>query len=247
MSIKKMPSPHEGHRQRMKERLLHEGLEHFSGHEVLEVLLYYALPYRDTNELGHRLEQTFGGLAKVLEADYRDLIKVEGVTPHVATLIVYSGQLARRYQREQNVLGTILYDSTSMGKYLLPWFVGAKDESVVLMSMDNRYKVLNTTRIFEGSVNSTQFNIRNAVHQALRDNATIVVMSHNHPNGHALPSNADIDTTIRFAKVLDELNIRLVDHLIMAENDFVSLKDSGLMPGAKGKSRLLKQVADNTR
>ncbi len=242
----KTPSPHEGHRQRMKERFLQEGLTHFSGHEVLEMLLYYALPYRDTNELGHRLEQSFGSLAKVLEADYHDLVKVEGVTPHVATLIAFCGQLARRYQREQYAMGTVLYDATSIGKYLLPWFSGAKDESVVLLSMDNRHKVLNTTRVFEGSVNSTQFNIRGAVHQVLRDNATVVVMAHNHPNGHALPSKADLDTTARFARVLEELNIRLFDHLVMAEDDFVSLAESGLMPGL-WRATPLGRVADNTR
>ncbi len=250
MAEKKDVSAHEGHRQRMKQRFLQEGLMHFSGHEVLEMLLFYALPYRNTNDLGHRLEQTFGSLTKVLEADYRDLVKVEGVTPHVATLIALSGQLARRYQREQYAVGTILYDAPAMGKFLLPWFSGAKDESVVLMSMDNRYKVLNTTRIFEGSVNSTQFNIRGAVHQALRDNATMVVMAHNHPNGHAFPSNADIDTTARFAKVLKELNIRLLDHLVVAEDDFVSFAQSGLLPevfSASTHKVVLGRVADHTR
>ncbi len=250
MAKDKTPSPHEGHRQRMKERFLQDGLAHFSGHEVLELLLFYALPYRNTNDLGHRLEQSFGSLSKVLEADYRDLLKVEGVTPHVATLIAFCGQLARRYQREQYAMGTVLYDAPAMGQYLLPWFSGMKDESVVLMSMDNRYKVLNTTRVFEGSVNSTQFSLRGAVHQVLRDNATLVVMAHNHPNGHALPSNADLDTTERFAKVLRELNVRLIDHLIISDDDFVSFKDSGFLPeifGTRAQSPSIRKVADGSR
>ncbi len=221
---------HEGHRQRMKERLLAEGLTHFSGHEVLEMLLYYAIPYRDTNPLGHRLENKFGSLSKVLEADYADLLRVEGVTPHSAALISLCGQLARRYQREQYAMGALLYTTDDFGNFILPWFSGAKDESVVLLSMDNRHKVLNTTRIFEGSVNSTQFSVRDAVQQVLRDNATQVVMAHNHPNGHAFPSRADLDTTTRFAAVLRELNVRLLDHLVVSEGDFVSLAESRLLP-----------------
>ena len=244
---------HEGHRQRMKERFLKEGLSHFSGHEVLEMLLYYAIPYRNTNDLGHRLEQSFGGLAKVLEADYHDLLKVHGVTPHIATLLTLCGQVARRYQREQYAMGTILYDTDSMGRYLLPWFSGQKDESVVLMSMDNRYRVLNTTRVFEGSVNSTQFNIRGAVHQLLRDNATMAVMAHNHPNGHALPSQADVATTRYFAMVLRELGIRLIDHLIVSEDDFVSLAQSRItadifsLPQNGGYSKSTQKVADHNQ
>ncbi len=226
LSEKKEKNPHEGHRQRMKERFLNEGLSHFSGHEVLEMLLYYAIPYRDTNDLGHTLEDSFGSLTKVLEADYQDLIKVDGVTPHIATLITLCGQVARRYQREQYAFVKPMYKSDEFGRYLLPWFSGQKDESVVLMSMDNRYKVLNTTRVFTGSVNSTQFSMRGAVQQVLRDNATMVVMAHNHPNGHALPSNADIETTRRFAKLLQELGIKLIDHLIVSDDDFVSLAQS---------------------
>ncbi len=226
MAQDKEKRAHDGHRQRMKERFLREGLAHFSGHEVLEMLLFYALPYRNTNDLGHKLEDSFGSLTKVLEADYQDLVKVEGVTPHIATLITLCGQLAHRYQREQYAFVTPLYKPEEFGRYLLPWFSGQKEESVVLMSMDNRYKVLNTTRVFTGSVNSTQFSMRGAVQQLLRDNATMVVMAHNHPNGHALPSNADIETTRRFAKILQELGIKLIDHLIISEDDFLSLSQT---------------------
>ena len=252
MAQEKEKNAHEGHRQRMKERFLHEGLSHFSGHEVLEMLLYYAIPYRDTNDLGHTLENSFGSLAKVLEADYRDLIKVKGVTPHIATLITFCGQLARRYQREQYTFTTPLYKPDEYGKHLIPWFSGQKDESVVLMSMDNRYKVLNTTRVFTGSVNSTQFSMRGAVQQLLRDNATMVVMAHNHPNGHAFPSNADIETTRKFATLLKELGIKLIDHLIISEDDYVSLaqtRDTACLFRAEptAHTQTLPRVADKSQ
>ena len=211
---------HEGHRQRMKERFLVNGLDGFSDHEILELLLFYAIPYRDTNPLAHELVTRFGSWTQVVNADYNDLLTVPGVTPHVASLITLVGQSAARYYRDI-VAGDVvqLYDTKQMAEYLIPWFLGEKNESVVMVSLDNKRKVLNTTRIFRGSVNSAQFNIRIAVQQALRDNATQVILAHNHPNGFCFPSNADVSTTERVVQVLKPLDVRVVDHLIISEGD----------------------------
>lgn len=211
---------HEGHRARMKERFLVNGLDGFSDHEILELLLFYAIPYRDTNPLAHELTKRFGTWMQVVNADYRDLLTVPGVTPHVASLLTLVGQAAVRYYMD-TVAGDVvqLFDTNMMADYLIPWFLGGKDESVVMVSLDNKRKVLNTTRIFEGSVNSAQFNVRLAVQQALRDNATQIVLAHNHPNGFCFPSNADVSTTEYLAEVLKPLDIRIVDHLIISEGD----------------------------
>ena len=226
MAEKERCVSHDGHRQRMKDRFLRDGLDGLQEHEVLELLLYYALPYRDTNGLGHLLIDRFGGLCKVLDGEYADLRKVPGVTPHVATLLTLCGQTAHRYMRQCYDVGTQLYDTDMLGQYVLPWFVGQKNESVLLISLDNRCKLLNATRIFEGSVNSTQFNFRQVLQQVLQDNATQVVLAHNHPSGFAIPSAADVDTTRRFASVLAVVGVRLLDHLIVSENDYVSMADT---------------------
>ena len=211
---------HEGHRGRMKERFLANGLNGFSDHEILELLLYYAIPYRDTNPLAHELVARYGSWTQAVCADHRDLLEVPGVTPHVATLLTLVGQAAIRYYRDIAAGKVVqLYDTKRMVAYLIPWFLGEKDESVVLVSLDNKRKVLNATRIFEGSVNSAQFNVRLAVQQALRDNATQVVLAHNHPNGFCFPSDADITTTRYLAQVLRPLDIRIIDHLIVSEGD----------------------------
>lgn len=217
---------HEGHRQRMKERFLSGGLDGFSSHEVLEMLLFYAIPYRDTNGLGHTLSDTLGGLVNVLDANYTDLVKLPGVTPHVATLITLCGSIARRYQREQYGRVQQLLNTEELCRFIMPWFIGEKEESVLLVSMDNKRKLLNTTRIFQGSVNAAELNVRVAVQQALRDNATQVVIAHNHPSGFAIPSRADVETTVHFAKVLSMVDVRLLDHIIVAEGDCVSMADS---------------------
>lgn len=226
MAANKLSGEHEGHRQRMKERLHRDGLTGFEEHEVLEMLLFYALPYRNTNGLGHKLIDRFGSLANVLDADYADLCKTDGITPHVATLLTLSGQIAHRYIREQYDIGTILYTTADRGRCVLPLFVGKKEECVVLVSMDSRHKLINATCLYHGSVNSVQFSFRTVIQQALQDNATIVFLAHNHPRGFAFPSNADIETTARFADALKVVGIRLIDHLIVADGDFVSLADT---------------------
>ena len=211
---------HEGHRQRMKERFLANGLDGFSDHEILELLLFYAIPYRDTNPLAHTLVDRYGSWTQAVNADYQDLLTVPGVTPHVASLLTVVGQTAIRYYRDIATGQVVqLFDTEMMIDYLVPWFLGEKDESVVLVCLDNKRKVLNTTRIFEGSVNSAQFNVRLAVQQALRDNATQIVLAHNHPNGFCFPSAADIKTTQYLVEVLKPLDIRIIDHLIISEGD----------------------------
>ena len=167
--------------------------------------------------------ERFGSLVGVLEADYADLIRVDGITPHMATLLVLCGQLNRRYAREQYAVGRLLYTTEDYGNCALPWFIGEKVESVVLISMDNRCRLLNTTRIFTGSVNSTHFNFRELVRQTLQDNATQVVLAHNHPNGHACFSQADVQTTVQCLELLAPLQVRLLDHLVISQDDYVSM------------------------
>jgi len=211
---------HEGHRQRMKDRFLSGGLNGFSDHEILELLLFYAVPYRDTNPLAHELTRRFGSWIQVVSADYQDLLSVSGVTPNIATLLQLVGHTAARYYRDVATATVVqLLEPRQMARYLIPWFLGEKEESVVMVSLDNKCKVLNTTRIFEGGVNSAQFNVRLVVQQALRDNATQVVLAHNHPNGYCFPSEADISATQYMIDVLKPLAIRVVDHLVVAEGD----------------------------
>ena len=210
---------HEGHRQRMKERFLTAGLDSFSDHEIVEMMLFYALPYRNTNDLAHTLVDRFGGWTQVLDAHYDDLLSVPGVTPHVATLLTLAGQAARKYHKDMTGTVRQLYSTESLIRHVVPLFLGAKIEKVMMVCLDNKRKHLNTTCLFEGSVNSAQFNVREAVQQALRDNATQVVLAHNHPNGFAFPSSADVTTTQRLMEILRPLDIRLIDHIIVSEGE----------------------------
>lgn len=220
-------SIHDGHRQRLKERFLRDGLDGFTEIQMLELLLFYAIPVKDTNPLAHALLDRFGSLAKVLDAPLDKLMEVNGIKDHAATLIKLTKDLSRCYEvskaKEEKCLPTI----EDCGDYLKPFFKGRKNETVFLLSLDAKLKVLDCREVGEGSVNSANVPIRRVVEMALEAGASSVILAHNHPSGIALPSGEDIQTTRRMATALSAVEIALVDHIVVADDDYVSMVQSG--------------------
>ena len=220
-------SIHKGHRERLKQRFLEEGLDNFTEIQVLELLLFFAIPVKDTNPLAHSLLDHFGSLSRVLEADVEDLKKVPGIKDHAATLLALVIDLCRYYQvncaQETEILTTL----DDCGKYLVPRFFGRTKESVFLLCLDAKCKVLCCKEIGEGSVNAASISVRKVVETALAANATTVILAHNHPSGVAVPSAEDVQTTRRIAAALSAVEIHLADHMVVAEGDYVSMVQSG--------------------
>ena len=227
---------HKEHRKRVKERFCVEGLDNFSDFQVLEMLLFYAVPRVDTNPLAHRLISHFGSLSQVLEAPVAELQKVEGVGEHAAILISLSAQLSRYYQVSRHGKSVILDTTEKYGQYLISQFQNRRNETVFLLCLDAKCKLLCCREIGEGSVNSAAIPVRRIVETALSVNATSVVLAHNHPSGIAVPSAEDVYTTRRVAAALAAVEVVLVDHIVVADDDFVSMLQSGLHhPGGMGQ------------
>ena len=129
---------HEGHRQRLKNRFLTEGLDHFEEVQVLELLLFYCIPQKDTNPIAHALLDRFGSLAQVLEAPPSELKKVPGVKDAVATYLPLITSACRYYLVNRSSNGVILNTIDECGKYLLPFFCGRRNETVYLLCLDAR-------------------------------------------------------------------------------------------------------------
>lgn len=220
-------SIHDGHRQRLKERFRSEGLDNFNDIQVLELLLFYAVPRQDTNPIAHALLERFGTLAQVLEAPVSELEKVKGVGHNAAVLLSLAPQLGRRYQVSKMMNTSILTSVEACGRYLIPHFFGRRNETVFILCLDAKCKVLGCVEVGEGSVNSAGVPIRRIVETALAYNATTVVLAHNHPSGLALPSGEDVQTTHRVAAALNAVEISLADHIVVADDDFVSIVQSG--------------------
>lgn len=220
-------SVHDGHRQRMRERFFHEGMDHFSDYEVLEVLLYYAIPRKDTNLIAHGLIDHFGSLAQVLDASVEELEQVSGISRNAAVLIKLVVGMGRMYGVKRAEENKVLKTIKECGDYLKPYFFGRVNETVFLLCLDAKCKVISCRKVGEGSVNSANVPIRRIVEMALGANATSVVLAHNHPSGIALPSAEDVVTTHRVAAALRTVDVILVDHIVVAEDDFVSMVHSG--------------------
>lgn len=221
-------SIHEGHRQRLKERFRLEGLDNFNDINVLELLLFYCVPRQDTNPLAHRLLDTFGSLSQVLSATPEALEKVEGVGENVSTFLMLMREVVRRYWMDTNSQEDYLIDLKDCGKFLMPYFLHKRNEMVYLLCLDAKCKVIGCRLVGEGSVNSAMISIRKIVETALAANATTVVLAHNHPGGFAIPSHEDKETTLRVARALKAVDITLADHVIIADNEMVSMMQSKL-------------------
>lgn len=217
---------HDGHRERLRKRFMTEGLDNFQSHEILELLLFYAIPRRNTSELAHRLIKHFNSLPAVLEAPVEALVQVEGISTQSAVLISMILQVFRRYNKEKFSPPSILDTTEKLGTVVMPALGYLANEAVLLICMDGKLKLLDSSIITEGSVNSTDITVRMILQRALLFNASVVVLAHNHPSGLATPSKSDIATTIQIVRALRLADIELWDHLIVGDNDMVSMRDT---------------------
>ena len=220
-------SIHDGHRDRLKKQFREGGLENFTDFQILELLLFYIIPRKDTNPIAHRLIDQFGSLYQVLEAPLKELEKVDGIGPNAALLLSLITSVARAYMRDRTEKQQALNTIEACCEYLKYSFVGKREEVVYLLCLDAKCRFLGCREVGRGSVNSANVPIRRVVEMALGMNATSVILAHNHPSGDARPSPEDISTTRRVAAALSFVDVVLEDHIIVADDDYVSLVQSG--------------------
>jgi DNA repair protein RadC len=217
---------HGGHRQRLKKRFLDEGLDHFSEHQVLELLLFYCISRQDTNPIAHTLLNHFGSLENIINATPDELKNIPGIGESTATFLPLLNALYR-YCANNRPKDEILTTLDDCAMYMVSKFDCLKCETVYLLCLDAKGKVLCCKKVGEGSVNSAAVPIRKIVEIALNAGATSAVLAHNHPSGIAIPSNEDQLTTRQLAVALSAVDITLTDHVVVADGDWVSMRQSG--------------------
>ena len=216
---------HTDHRRRVKNRFRNEGLDHFEELHALELLLFYAIPQGDVNPLAHRLLSHFGSLRTVLEAPAEQLMGIKGVGEHTAILLSLVKGLAQKYVTSGDSEAP-LNTMEDCGSYLVNRFIGQRNEVVMLLCLDAKRAPLCCRIVSEGSVNAAEISTRKVVEAALAVNATSAILAHNHPSGIAVPSMQDIVTTRRMGAALSAVDIILEDHIVVADRDYVSLRES---------------------
>ena len=219
--------PHAGHRARLRARFLREGLDAFEDHNALELLLFYAIPQRDTNELAHKLINAFGSLSAVFDAPVESLMQTGGIGENTAVLIKLIPAMYGKYARS-NQRPDVLYlnSAAAAGEYFTSLFAGKSTEHFYAVCMNHKCKVLKTVLISDGTASETAINTRKLLEAAVHTGATDMLIAHNHPEGVAAPSMADVDETNKLFHMLSNAQVRLNDHLIVAGDEWFSMATS---------------------
>lgn len=222
---------HDGHRDRLKQKFLRHGLDSFEDHEVLELLLFYAIPRCDTNPIAHRLINEFGSLTGVIDASAEELCRVEGIGPSAAAMILLFREAFERYHTEKYEKPLVLNSLEDIVAYLEPLFFNEQKEKAVALYVNGRREVLGCVTISKGSIVGADANARDIAENAFRLNATGVILAHNHPAGDAFPSSQDTSATGTLVKSLWPMSIELADHLIFSPKSYFSMRsDPHLAP-----------------
>ncbi len=221
---KKVRNPHQNHRARVRETFRKAGVDGMPDHNLLELLLFYSIPRKDTNELAHRLIETFGSLNGVFDAPYERLMEVEGMGESSALLLSLVPGMCRRYIDGMTDKKKInLSTPEAVKDYIVRKYYGCKTEIFYMLCLDAVGNLINCCKLNEGTTGTVVVDKRIMLETALRNNADKIIFAHNHPNGLAVPSRDDLEMTCDFSTVLSTVGIRLADHFIVAGDDCLSL------------------------
>lgn len=214
---------HEGHRQRLKRKLLNSDDEEILPHEALEALLFYALPQKNTNEIAHELIQRFGGISRVFEANMSDLMQVDGVKEHTATLLKLQTVIYKMYLKDKYEVKNEKLTPYSAGQFAIKLFYGYTVEVLFAIMLDAEFRLISWKKLATGTTNSTPVYTREVLAYAIETKAANVILAHNHPNGMLIPSAGDIKVTTEVERALAFANVALIDHIIVADNKYTSV------------------------
>ena len=221
--MEKKKNPHDGHRQRVREKLIRENsLRAYPDHNILELLLFYAIPRADTNELAHRLIDTFGSFSAVFDADISQLTEVKGVGESTALLLKLIPSVMQRYYEDKMSFPCRITCIEDAVTFFRTKFLSETSEAIYLLCMNNDGKILKFSRIGTGNADSTFTDTRSIIQEMLLSKASTAIIAHNHPSGICAPSTHDINATTQISKLLSGINATLIDHIIIAGNDYFS-------------------------
>ena len=217
---------HDGHRGRMRDRFMKNGLEGYQPHEVLEMLLFYAIPRRNTNPLSHRLLEQCGSLHGVISANPDMLKQVPEMTEPAVVFLTFIRALLD-YDLNEQFVGKPMDTFDAVRTYFVSCFRFERNEVVRAALLDDRLRLVQCVKVSEGHPSAAEISVRKLTELSLHTGCNVLILAHNHPKGTAEPSEADIAVTRSLAQALQLSGIRLVDHIVVGENNAVSLRECG--------------------
>ena len=217
---------HKNHRARMRKRFLKTKFKNFYDHEKLELLLFYAIPVKDTNKIAHELLDKFKTIGGVFDATVDQLMSVDGVGENTAILFKLILEIMKDYSLPE--CKRVSYDNSELlCEYFSNQFLGERNEIVKAVCFDDKLRIIDCADISEGDIGSAQIYIKDLVKFAIKNNSDTIAIAHNHPNGDVNPSDDDLHTTKIIYKRLDGIGIELIDHIVVAKGQTISFRNSG--------------------
>ena len=220
---------HSGHRKRMRTRLNKNGPDTMEDHELIEMLLYYCVPMKDTNEIAHKMLSAFGSMTNLIKASPQEIVKRCDVTENMAMIFSTINGIIKRVSAEAYKQGHIISSTDEAGNLAVSILNGESVECFYVVCLDGKNRIIAIDRISKGVINETYVNTRMVVESVLGHNARSAIFMHNHPSGILKPSFEDIYTTNKIVKVLNAIDIIVLDHLIVAENKYFSMADNEML------------------
>jgi len=239
--VKEEENPHKDHRKRMRNRYMNCKLDGFADHEVLEFLLFYAIPRKNTNKLAHRILSEFSSLSNLFESHPREIMKRCGISENVAVLISLGAPLAKRYNASRWATKKFFRTTEELSTYAKSLFVGEEVECIYLLCFDSKLQLVHPELVERGTINKAGFYTREIMRKVLGHHAVYVVMAHNHPSGDPELSKVDTDTTWNVKRLLESVAIYTIDHLVVAGDEVVSMAKKRIL-GLKGIEGVLKEL-----
>ncbi len=226
--MKKEIPQYANHRRRIKNKYLSEGLDGWYDYEVLELLLFYAIPRKDTKPIAKNLLKKFRNLSGVISADVKELEEVEGVSAHSSVFLKMIEEVTVLCHHEKLQDKDLLNSPKLVSDYLKSSLKYSPDEQFRVLFLNTRNRLIKAETLHTGTVNRSVVYPRKVVERALYHHSTGVILSHNHPAGSLTPSPDDIEATKSIRKALDTVEVNLLDHIIIGGNGYFSFAENGI-------------------
>lgn len=216
---------HEGHRDKMRDRFLETGFSGFSEHQIVEMILFYSYARCDTNEIAHRLINHYGSLADLIDASYEDLVENGRLPKSAAVLLKMIPAIIPVYHDSKS--HREIYDNVEKMKALFtPYFMAVDHEEFRAACFDANLRLNACLLINKGGLTSSEVDMRKLAEAAIKSKAACIAIAHNHPKAAPVPSPDDVQTTKHIKTTMENIGIKLLDHVIVGENRSLSMRET---------------------
>lgn len=226
----KIKKSYEGHRERLRQRFEKSGFQGFHDYEVLELLLTFVLPRKDTKPIARELLDKFKNLTSVLNADIKELQQVKGIKERSAQFLnILNATITYSFQEKAKTEQIQFTNLNDLVAYLRAVLGGKKNEAMHIIYLNSQNKLIHSEDLSEGTVSETIVLPRKIVENALKHSATTVIIAHNHPGGLPEPSDKDNIMTEQIKNALQTVSITLQEHIIISDDGFYSYRKNGML------------------